>query len=159
MTRRLALGPGPAPAPALATDPVLVGQVELSNGVGDIAKELAYLNSTGGFSVTLATGIYGADGGSVSFGGAEITRASPQAIYHAGISRTFQRSRLSLPLSIFPAFWAMDMLGFSLNLVSFLAITLSIGLSDDQNIQINALRLRGAIEERHMPVIVGQRDG
>jgi branched-chain amino acid transport system ATP-binding protein len=49
----------------------------------------------------VATGIYGADGGTVSFAGAEITRASPQAIYHAGISRTFQRSRLSLPLSIF----------------------------------------------------------
>jgi hypothetical protein len=27
-----------------------------SNGVGDVAKELAYLNSTGGFNVTLATG-------------------------------------------------------------------------------------------------------
>jgi hypothetical protein len=27
-----------------------------ANGVGDVAKELAYLNSTGGFSVTLATG-------------------------------------------------------------------------------------------------------
>jgi hypothetical protein len=27
-----------------------------SNGVGDVAKELAYLNSTGGFSVTLANG-------------------------------------------------------------------------------------------------------
>jgi branched-chain amino acid transport system ATP-binding protein len=49
----------------------------------------------------VATGIYGADGGTVSFDGAEITRASPQAIYHAGMSRTFQRSRLSLPLSIF----------------------------------------------------------
>jgi GT2 family glycosyltransferase len=36
MARRLALGPGPATAPALA-DPVLVGQVELSKGVGDIA--------------------------------------------------------------------------------------------------------------------------
>jgi GT2 family glycosyltransferase len=37
MARRLALGPGPAPAPALAGGAVLVGQVELSNGVGDIA--------------------------------------------------------------------------------------------------------------------------
>ncbi len=37
----------------------------------------------------------------MSFDGADITRASPQAIYHAGVSRTFQRSRLSLPLSIF----------------------------------------------------------
>jgi hypothetical protein len=27
-----------------------------SNGVGDLAKEIAYLNSTGGFGVTLATG-------------------------------------------------------------------------------------------------------
>jgi branched-chain amino acid transport system ATP-binding protein len=49
----------------------------------------------------VATGIYGADSGTVSFDGADVTRASPQAIYHAGISRTFQRSRLSLPLSIF----------------------------------------------------------
>jgi branched-chain amino acid transport system ATP-binding protein/sulfate-transporting ATPase len=49
----------------------------------------------------VVTGIYGADSGSVTFGGADITQASPQAVYHAGISRTFQRSRLSLPLSIF----------------------------------------------------------
>jgi len=47
------------------------------------------------------TGIYAADAGQVSFDGTDITRASPQAIYHAGVSRTFQRSRLSLPLSIF----------------------------------------------------------
>jgi len=47
------------------------------------------------------TGIYGADAGSVTFNGADITKAAPRAIYGAGISRTFQRSRLSLPLSIF----------------------------------------------------------
>jgi branched-chain amino acid transport system ATP-binding protein/sulfate-transporting ATPase len=47
------------------------------------------------------TGIYAPDGGNVAFGGADITRASSRAIYNAGISRTFQRSRLSLPLSIF----------------------------------------------------------
>jgi branched-chain amino acid transport system ATP-binding protein len=49
----------------------------------------------------VATGIYGADAGNITFDGAEITHASSRAIYHAGISRTFQRSRLSLPLSIF----------------------------------------------------------
>jgi len=49
----------------------------------------------------VVTGIYGADGGSVTFGGVDITRASSRAVYHAGVSRTFQRSRLSLPLSIF----------------------------------------------------------
>ena len=44
---------------------------------------------------------------------------------------------ISLPLSIFPAFWVMDMLGFSLNLVSFLAITLSTGiLVDDAIVEI-----------------------
>ncbi len=47
------------------------------------------------------TGIYGANSGSVTFDGIDITRASSRAVYRAGISRTFQRSRLSLPLSIF----------------------------------------------------------
>jgi branched-chain amino acid transport system ATP-binding protein len=49
----------------------------------------------------LITGIYTADEGRVIFEDIDITRASPQTVYHAGISRTFQRSRLSLPLSIF----------------------------------------------------------
>ena len=47
------------------------------------------------------TGIYAPDNGDVSFDGAPLTAARPQAVYHAGISRTFQRSRLSLELSIF----------------------------------------------------------
>lgn len=47
------------------------------------------------------TGIYGADEGQVTFDGVDLTRASPRAVYNAGIARTFQRSRLSLPLSIF----------------------------------------------------------
>jgi branched-chain amino acid transport system ATP-binding protein len=49
----------------------------------------------------VVTGIYGIDAGNIAFDGADITGASPQAVYHAGIARTFQRSRLSLPLSIF----------------------------------------------------------
>lgn len=47
------------------------------------------------------TGIYAADGGRIMFDGSDVTNASARAIYQAGISRTFQRSRLSLPLSIF----------------------------------------------------------
>jgi len=47
------------------------------------------------------TGIYSADAGRVTFDGADVTNASGRAIYQAGMSRTFQRSRLSLPLSIF----------------------------------------------------------
>ncbi len=49
----------------------------------------------------IATGIYRAEAGTLVFAGADITRASPQAICRAGISRTFQRSRLALPLSLF----------------------------------------------------------
>ena len=44
---------------------------------------------------------------------------------------------ITLPLSILPAFWVMDMLGFSLNMVSLLAITLSTGiLVDDAIVEI-----------------------
>lgn len=51
------------------------------------------------FNVT--TGIYPVTAGIVTFDGADITDFSTQAVYRAGISRTFQRSRLSLELSIF----------------------------------------------------------
>jgi branched-chain amino acid transport system ATP-binding protein len=47
------------------------------------------------------TGIYAADQGHVTFAGADITNARSRAVYRAGIARTFQRSRLALPLSIF----------------------------------------------------------
>ncbi|MBI1985563.1 MAG: ABC transporter ATP-binding protein [Rhodospirillales bacterium] len=51
------------------------------------------------FNVT--TGIYPVSAGRVVFDGQDITNLSTQAVYRAGISRTFQRSRLSLALSIF----------------------------------------------------------
>ncbi len=44
---------------------------------------------------------------------------------------------IALPLSIIPTFWAMDALGFSLNLVTLLAITLVTGiLVDDAIVEI-----------------------
>ncbi len=44
---------------------------------------------------------------------------------------------IALPLSIIPAFWALDMMGFSLNLVSLLGITLVVGiLVDDAIVEI-----------------------
>lgn len=49
----------------------------------------------------VVTGIYSANAGRIVFDGADITKSSSRAVYRAGISRTFQRSRLSLPLSIF----------------------------------------------------------
>lgn len=47
------------------------------------------------------TGVYAAAAGEARFGGADLTRLSPQRIYAAGVTRTFQRSRLALPLSVF----------------------------------------------------------
>ncbi|MCO5732108.1 efflux RND transporter permease subunit [Rhizobium sp. SSA_523] len=46
-------------------------------------------------------------------------------------------SALALPLSAIPTFWVMDLLGFSLNLVSFLALTLATGiLVDDAIVEV-----------------------
>ena len=49
----------------------------------------------------VVTGIYTASGGQVLLAGADITRHSAQQVYGAGVTRTFQRSRLSLPLTVF----------------------------------------------------------
>jgi branched-chain amino acid transport system ATP-binding protein len=49
----------------------------------------------------VVTGIYPASAGRVDFAGRDITGLAPQKVYRAGIARTFQRSRLCLPLSIF----------------------------------------------------------
>ena len=51
---------------------------------------------------------------------------------------------MALPLSAIPTFWVMDLLGFSLNLVSFLALTLATGiLVDDAIVEIENI-------ERHI---------
>jgi ABC-type branched-subunit amino acid transport system ATPase component len=49
----------------------------------------------------VVTGVYRASGGRIEFESQDISRKSPQAVYRAGIARTFQRSRLCLPLTIF----------------------------------------------------------
>ena len=48
----------------------------------------------------VVTGIYQATSGKVVFENEEITNFSPQKVYRTGVARTFQRSRLLLPLSI-----------------------------------------------------------
>ncbi|MFY8107008.1 MAG: efflux RND transporter permease subunit [Elstera sp.] len=53
---------------------------------------------------------------------------------------------VALPLSILPTFWAMDMMGFSLNLVSLLAITLVTGILVDDAI----VEIENIVRHRHM---------
>ena len=47
------------------------------------------------------TGLYKASSGSISLEGENILGKTPQQIYRSGIARTFQRSRLSLSLTVF----------------------------------------------------------
>ncbi|HZX93336.1 MAG TPA: ABC transporter ATP-binding protein [Myxococcales bacterium] len=47
------------------------------------------------------TGIFPPSAGKITFAGAPISGLTPQGVYRQGIARTFQRSRLCLPLSIF----------------------------------------------------------
>lgn len=47
------------------------------------------------------TGLYKASEGEILLDGSNVIGQSPQEIYRAGVARTFQRSRLSLPLTVF----------------------------------------------------------
>ncbi|MDB5797664.1 MAG: amino acid/amide transporter ATP-binding protein 1, family [Paucimonas sp.] len=47
------------------------------------------------------TGIYRASAGSIRLDGRDILGQTPQQVYRSGVARTFQRSRLSLPLTVF----------------------------------------------------------
>ncbi|PTW63433.1 amino acid/amide ABC transporter ATP-binding protein 1 (HAAT family) [Breoghania corrubedonensis] len=52
-------------------------------------------------SFNLLTGIYPKTGGSIHFDDRDISSMSAREVYETGIVRTFQRSRLCLPLSIY----------------------------------------------------------
>jgi branched-chain amino acid transport system ATP-binding protein len=80
---------------------VALDSLDLAVTRGEIAGLIGPNGSGKTTFFNVVTGIYGADGGRVTFAGEEITAYTPPAVYRAGISRTFQRSRLSLPLSIF----------------------------------------------------------
>ena len=47
------------------------------------------------------TGLYKASSGTITFNGRNVIGQRPQEIYRSGVARTFQRSRLSLPLTVF----------------------------------------------------------
>ncbi len=80
---------------------IALDRLDLAVGAGEI---LGLIGPNGSGKTTffnIVTGIYPADAGRVELAGADLTRARPQAVYRAGIARTFQRSRLCLPLSVF----------------------------------------------------------
>ena len=47
------------------------------------------------------TGLYKATSGSIRYAGEDVIGKTPQTIYRSGVARTFQRSRLSLTLTVF----------------------------------------------------------
>jgi branched-chain amino acid transport system ATP-binding protein len=80
---------------------VALDRLDLEVAPGEIVGLIGPNGSGKTTFFNVITGLYAAHDGQVWFDGRDLTHASPQAIYHAGMSRTFQRSRLSLPLSIF----------------------------------------------------------
>ena len=76
-------------------------QLNLQLNEGEI---LGLLGPNGSGKTTffnVLTGLYKASGGSIVLDGAEVIGQSPQEVYRSGVARTFQRSRLSLPLTVF----------------------------------------------------------
>jgi branched-chain amino acid transport system ATP-binding protein len=76
-------------------------RVDFEVGEGEIVGLIGPNGSGKTTLFNVVTGIYDADDGSVHFAGVDMTGATPQAAYRAGIARTFQRSRMCLPLSVF----------------------------------------------------------
>ena len=80
---------------------VALDQLNLAVNAGEI---LGLIGPNGSGKTTffnVITGIYQASEGRVDYQGHDLVRMDAQEIYRAGVTRTFQRSRLCLPLSIF----------------------------------------------------------
>jgi branched-chain amino acid transport system ATP-binding protein len=80
---------------------VALDHVDFTVGQGEIVGLIGPNGSGKTTLFNVVTGIYPASDGTVTFADNDITGALPQAVYWKGIARTFQRSRLCLPLSVF----------------------------------------------------------
>jgi ABC-type branched-subunit amino acid transport system ATPase component len=79
---------------------VALDKLDLRAAEGEIVGLIGPNGSGKTTCFNVLTGIYAASEGRASFLGSDITNLPAQAVYEAGIARTFQRSRLCLPLSI-----------------------------------------------------------
>jgi branched-chain amino acid transport system ATP-binding protein/sulfate-transporting ATPase len=80
---------------------VALDRVDLAVADGEIVGLIGPNGSGKTTLFNVVTGIYAPDAGTIAFAAADITGARAQAVYRAGIARTFQRSRMCLPLSVF----------------------------------------------------------
>src|SRR5262249_15599617 len=80
---------------------VALHRVDVSAREGGIVVRIGPNGSVNTTLFNAITGISRPQDGSVTSAGADVTGARPQAIYRAGITRTFQRWRMCLPLSVF----------------------------------------------------------
>ena len=80
---------------------VALDRVDFAAAEGEIVGLIGPNGSGKTTLFNVITGIYRGQEGTITFAGTDITGARPQAVYHAGITRTFQRSRMCLPLSVF----------------------------------------------------------
>jgi ABC-type branched-subunit amino acid transport system ATPase component len=79
---------------------VALDKLDLRAAEGEIVGLIGPNGSGKTTCFNVLTGIYAASAGRTAFLGRDITNLPAQAVYEAGIARTFQRSRLCLPLSI-----------------------------------------------------------
>jgi ABC-type branched-subunit amino acid transport system ATPase component len=80
---------------------VALDRIDLAVREGEIVGLIGPNGSGKTTLFNVITGIYRADDGAVAFADADITGARPQDVYRAGVARTFQRSRMCLPLTVF----------------------------------------------------------
>ncbi len=79
---------------------VALDQLDMQVDEGEIVGLIGPNGSGKTTCFNVLTGIYEASAGRARFLGRDITNLPAQTVYEAGIARTFQRSRLCLPLSI-----------------------------------------------------------
>jgi ABC-type branched-subunit amino acid transport system ATPase component len=79
---------------------VALDKLDMQVGEGEIVGLIGPNGSGKTTAFNVLTGIYEASEGRANFLGRDITNLPAQAVNDAGIARTFQRSRLCLPLSI-----------------------------------------------------------